>query len=398
MIGNTNVILKEDKKGEYMQNMNWNYPTNIWFGVDRAKQIQEACNQLNVKNPLIVTDPGLLKTPIIDQINSDLSKKTTVYSEVQGNPTGSNVTNGVKVFLDGNHDGVIAIGGGSGMDAGKGIAFLAHQSLPLWDFEDIGDWWTKADSSVIKPIIAIPTTAGTGSEVGRAGVFLNEDNHKKKIIFHPKMLPEIAILDPSLTLNLPKGITAGTGMDALAHCIEAFSSPFYHPMAEGTAVEGLRLVKENIQEVYHNGINIEARAHMLVASMMGAAAFQKGLGAIHSITHPVNSLYHTHHGTTNGTVMPFVLNFNRSVIEKKFDRLAKFLNISNGFEGVVNWIIELKKEMEIPETLKEMGVKKGDEVKLAPLAQEDPSTGGNPLEMSEDKFQELILNCIEGNY
>ena len=381
-----------------MQNMNWNYPTNIWFGVDRAKQIQEACNQLNVKNPLIVTDPGLLKTPIIDQINSDLSKKTSVYSEVQGNPTGSSVTNGVKVFLDGNHDGVIAIGGGSGMDAGKGIAFLAHQSLPLWDFEDIGDWWTKADSSVIKPIIAIPTTAGTGSEVGRAGVFLNEDNHKKKIIFHPKMLPEIAILDPSLTLNLPKGITAGTGMDALAHCIEAFSSPFYHPMAEGTAVEGLRLVKENIQEVYHNGINIEARAHMLVASMMGAAAFQKGLGAIHSITHPVNSLYHTHHGTTNGTVMPFVLNFNRSVIEKKFDRLAKFLNISNGFEGVVNWIIELKKEMEIPETLKEMGVKKGDEVKLAPLAQEDPSTGGNPLEMSEDKFQELILNCIEGNY
>ena len=381
-----------------MQNMNWNYPTNIWFGVDRAKQIQEACNQLNVKNPLIVTDPGLLKTPIIDQINSDLSKKTTVYSEVQGNPTGSNVTNGVKVFLDGNHDGVIAIGGGSGMDAGKGIAFLAHQSLPLWDFEDIGDWWTKADSSVIKPIIAIPTTAGTGSEVGRAGVFLNEDNHKKKIIFHPKMLPEIAILDPSLTLNLPKGITAGTGMDALAHCIEAFSSPFYHPMAEGTAVEGLRLVKENIQEVYHNGINIEARAHMLVASMMGAAAFQKGLGAIHSITHPVNSLYNTHHGTTNGTVMPFVLNFNRSVIEKKFDRLAKFLNISNGFEGVVNWIIELKKEMEIPETLKDMGVKKGDEVKLAPLAQEDPSTGGNPLEMSEGKFQELILNCIEGNY
>ena len=378
--------------------MNWNYPTNIWFGIDRAKQIQEACNQLNVKNPLIVTDPGLLKTPIIDQINSDLSKKTTVYSEVQGNPTGSNVTNGVKVFLDGNHDGVIAIGGGSGMDAGKGIAFLAHQSLPLWDFEDIGDWWTKADSSVIKPIIAIPTTAGTGSEVGRAGVFLNEDNHKKKIIFHPKMLPEIAILDPSLTLNLPKGITAGTGMDALAHCIEAFSSPFYHPMAEGTAVEGLRLVKENIQEVYHNGSNIEARAHMLVASMMGAAAFQKGLGAIHSITHPVNSLYQTHHGTTNGTVMPFVLNFNRSVIEKKFDRLAKFLNISNGFEGVVNWIIELKKEMEIPETLKEMGVKKGDEVKLAPLAQEDPSTGGNPLEMSEDKFQELILNCIEGNY
>jgi len=381
-----------------MQNMNWNYPTNVWFGVDRSKEIQKACDTLGIKNPLIVTDPGLLQTSIIDEINSGLSSNTQIYSDVQGNPTGSNVTNGVKVFLEGSHDGVIAIGGGSGMDAGKGIAFLAHQSRPLWDFEDIGDWWTRADSSVIKPIIAIPTTAGTGSEVGRAAVFLNEENHKKKIIFHPKMLPQIAILDPSLTLNLPKSITAGTGMDALAHCIEAYSSPFYHPMAEGTALEGLRLVKENIQEVYHNGNNVEARSHMLVASMMGAAAFQKGLGAIHSITHPVNSLYKTHHGTTNGTVMPFVLNYNRSTIEEKFTRLANFLDIKNGFEGIVDWIIELKKEMEIPETLKDMGVNEGDEVKLAPLAQEDPSTGANPLEMTVERFQELILNCISGKY
>ena len=381
-----------------MQNMNWNYPTNVWFGVDRSKEIQKACDTLGIKNPLIVTDPGLLQTSIIDEINSGLSSNTQIYSDVQGNPTGSNVTNGVKVFLEGNHDGVIAIGGGSGMDAGKGIAFLAHQSRPLWDFEDIGDWWTRADSSVIKPIIAIPTTAGTGSEVGRAAVFLNEENHKKKIIFHPKMLPQIAILDPSLTLNLPKSITAGTGMDALAHCIEAYSSPFYHPMAEGTALEGLRLVKENIQEAYHNGNNVEARSHMLVASMMGAAAFQKGLGAIHSVTHPVNSLYKTHHGTTNGTVMPFVLNYNRSTIEEKFTRLANFLDIKNGFEGIVDWIIELKKDMEIPETLKDMGVNEGDEIKLAPLAQEDPSTGANPLEMTVERFQELILNCISGKY
>ncbi len=381
-----------------MQNMNWNYPTNVWFGVDRSKEIQKACDTLGIKNPLIVTDPGLLQTSIIDEINSSLSSNTQIYSDVQGNPTGSNVTNGVKVFLEGDHDGVIAIGGGSGMDAGKGIAFLAHQSRPLWDFEDIGDWWTRADSSVIKPIIAIPTTAGTGSEVGRAAVFLNEENHKKKIIFHPKMLPQIAILDPSLTLNLPKSITAGTGMDALAHCIEAYSSPFYHPMAEGTALEGLRLVKENIQEVYHNGNNVEARSHMLVASMMGAAAFQKGLGAIHSVTHPVNSLYKTHHGTTNGTVMPFVLNYNRSTIEEKFTRLANFLDIKNGFEGIVNWIVELKKDMQIPETLKDMGVNEGDEIKLAPLAQEDPSTGANPLEMTVERFQELILNCISGKY
>ena len=234
-----------------MNSMNWNYPTTVWFGENRSKEIQNACDHLKINNPLIVTDPGLLQTSIIEQINSDLKQKTNIYSEVQGNPTGSNVIDGVKIFNEGNHDGVIAIGGGSGMDTGKGIAFMAHQTRPLWDFEDIGDWWTRADSNVIKPIIAVPTTAGTGSEVGRASVFLNEENLKKKIIFHPKMLPEIAILDPVLTVNLPKNITAGTGMDALAHCIEAYSSPFYHPMAEGTALEGLRLVKENIQEAYH---------------------------------------------------------------------------------------------------------------------------------------------------
>ena len=305
-----------------MQNMNWNYPTNVWFGLNRSDQIQEACNSLNINNPLIVTDPGLLQTSIIDQINNGLTSKTNIFSDVKGNPTGSNVTNGVKVLLDGKHDGVIAVGGGSAMDVGKGIAFLAHQTKSLWEFEDIGDLWTKADSKSILPIIAVPTTAGTGSEVGRAAVFLNEETSKKKIIFHPKMLPQIAILDPNLSVGLPKNVTAGSGMDALAHCIEAYSSPFYHPMAEGTALEGIRLVKENILEVYENGANVEARANMLVASMMGAAAFQKGLGAIHSITHPVNSLYDSHHGTTNGTVMPFVLDYNRSAIESKFERLG----------------------------------------------------------------------------
>ena len=381
-----------------MQNMNWNYPTTIWFGLDRSKEIQLACDSLGMKNPLIVTDPGLLKTNIIETINSSLHSKTNIFSDVQGNPTGKNVEEGVKTFNQNNHDGVIAVGGGSGMDVGKGIAFLAEQTRSLWDFEDIGDWWTRADSSKIKPIIAIPTTAGTGSEVGRASVFLNEETQKKKIIFHPKMLPQISILDPNLTLNLPQSITAGTGMDALAHCLEAYSSPFYHPMAEGTALEGLRLVKENLLEVFHNGSNVEARSHMLVASMMGAAAFQKGLGAIHSITHPVNSIYHTHHGTTNGVVMPFVLHFNKSKIEDKIIRLSKFLDIPGGFDGILDWIISLKKEMQIPLTLKDMGVNEGDEIKLAPLAQEDPSTGGNPEEMTEDKFKILIKDCINGTY
>ena len=379
-----------------MQNMNWNYPTTIWFGENRYKDIQEACSSINIQNPLIVTDPGLLNTDLIEKLNKSLKSQTKVYSDVQGNPTGSNVTNGVKVLLEGDHDGVIAIGGGSAMDVGKGIAFLANQTKPLWDFEDIGDLWMKADSKSILPIIALPTTAGTGSEVGRAAVFLNEETKKKKIIFHPKMLPQIAILDPILSLGLPKNVTAGSGMDALAHCIEAFSSPFYHPMAEGTAVEGIRLVKENLLEVYNDGGNVIARANMLVASMMGAAAFQKGLGAIHSVTHPVNSLYNSHHGTTNGTVMPFVLNYNRSAIESKFDRLGRYINISGGLDGIIDWVNNLKKEMYIPHSLKDMGVQLGDEEKLSKLAFEDPSTGGNPLPMTVDKFKELIKICILG--
>jgi len=379
-----------------MQNMNWNYPTTIWFGENRYKDIQEACSSINIQNPLIVTDPGLLNTDLIEKLNKSLKSQTKVYSDVQGNPTGSNVTNGVKVLLEGDHDGVIAIGGGSAMDVGKGIAFLAHQTKPLWDFEDIGDLWMKADSKSILPIIALPTTAGTGSEVGRAAVFLNEETKKKKIIFHPKMLPQIAILDPILSLGLPKNVTAGSGMDALAHCIEAFSSPFYHPMAEGTAVEGIRLVKENLLEVYNDGENIKARANMLVASMMGAAAFQKGLGAIHSVTHPVNSLYNSHHGTTNGTVMPFVLEYNRSAIESKFDRLGRYINISGGLDGIIDWVNNLKKEMNIPHSLQDMGVQLGDEEKLSKLAFEDPSTGGNPLPMTVDKFKELIKICILG--
>ena len=379
-----------------MQNMNWNYPTTIWFGENRYKDIQEACNSINIQNPLIVTDPGLLNTDLIEKLNKSLKSQTKIYSNVQGNPTGSNVTNGVKVLKEGDHDGVIAIGGGSAMDVGKGIAFLAHQTKPLWDFEDIGDLWMEADSKSILPIIALPSTAGTGSEVGRAAVFLNEETKKKKIIFHPKMLPQIAILDPILSLGLPKNFTAGSGMDALAHCIEAFSSPFYHPMAEGTAVEGIRLVKENILEVYNDGGNVIARANMLVASMMGAAAFQKGLGAIHSVTHPVNSLYNSHHGTTNGTVMPFVLEYNRSAIESKFDRLGRYINISGGLDGIIDWVNNLKKEMNIPHSLQDMGVQLGDEEKLSKLAFEDPSTGGNPLPMTVDKFKELIKVCILG--
>jgi alcohol dehydrogenase len=380
-----------------MENMNWNYPTPIWFGLNRVNEIQNACNNLNIKNPLIVTDPGILKTNIIFKVNQSLNIDASIYSDVQGNPTGSNVMNGVNIFNTGKHDGVIAVGGGSGMDVGKGIAFMAGQKRSLWDFEDIEDYWTRADSEKIYPVIAIPTTAGTGSETGRAGVFTKEDTHEKKIIFHPKMLPEIVILDPDLTIDLPPTLTAFTGMDVLAHCLEAYSSPFFHPLSQGIALEGISIVNKYLLRAYKNGRDIEARSNMLVGSSMGSTAFQKGLGAIHSLSHPVGALYNSHHGLTNAIFMPYVLERNREVIEDKMISVAKYLDLENtSFEGFMKWILDLRKALKIPHTLKEFI---NDDTKLkemSKMALLDPSTGGNPIILNQEDFLELYRNSFEG--
>ena len=380
-----------------MENMNWNYPTPIWFGINRIKEIQIACDNLNIKNPLIVTDPGILKTSIITKVISSLSNETNVYSDVQGNPTGENVQNGVNVFNKGNHDGVIAVGGGSGMDVGKGIAFMAGQTRPIWDFEDVGDYWTRANSDKIYPVIAIPTTAGTGSETGRAGVFTNEETHEKKIIFHPKMMPAIVILDPDLTIELPPSLTAFTGMDVLAHCLEAYSSNFFHPLSQGIALEGIFIVKNYLVRAYKNGKDMEARAHMLAGSSMGSTAFQKGLGAIHSLSHPVGAIYNSHHGLTNAVFMPYVLERNREAIEEKIIRIAKYLSLENStFEGFVKWILEIRKELQIPHTLKELINDDSKLEKMSELALKDPSTGGNPIPLSQKDFLELYKNSYDG--
>ncbi len=380
-----------------MENMNWNYPTPIWFGINRIKEVQIACDNLNIKNPLIVTDPGILKTSIITKVISSLSNETNVYSDVQGNPTGENVQNGVNVFNKGNHDGVIAVGGGSGMDVGKGIAFMAGQTRPIWDFEDVGDYWTRANSDKIYPVIAIPTTAGTGSETGRAGVFTNEETHEKKIIFHPKMMPAIVILDPDLTIELPPSLTAFTGMDVLAHCLEAYSSNFFHPLSQGIALEGIFIVKNYLVRAYKNGKDMEARAHMLAGSSMGSTAFQKGLGAIHSLSHPVGAIYNSHHGLTNAVFMPYVLERNREAIEEKIIRIAKYLSLENStFEGFVKWVLEIRKELQIPHTLKELINDDSKLEKMSELALKDPSTGGNPIPLSQKDFLELYKNSYDG--
>ena len=380
-----------------MMSMNWNYPTTIWFGNQRINEIQKACESLNIHKPLIVTDPGILKTGIIEKINSSLNTKANIFSDVQSNPTGNNVELGVSYFNSNSHDGVIAVGGGSGMDVGKGIAFMAGQDRPLWDFEDVGDYWTRANSEAIQPIIAVPTTAGTGSETGRAGVYTNEETKEKKIIFHPKMLPSIVILDPELTVPLPKSLTAFTGMDALAHCLESYCSNFFHPFSQGIALEGMFIVKNNLINAYHDGSNLDARGSMLAASSMGSIAFQKGLGAIHSLSHPVGAMYNTHHGLTNAVFMPYVLRRNKKVIEEKIISLSRYLNLEDQtFEGFMNWILYLRKELSIPHTLKELIQDDSKFEEMSKMAKNDPSTGGNPIPLEIKDFYNLYKDSFSG--
>ena len=380
-----------------MMSMNWNYPTTIWFGDKRINEIQKACESLNIHKPLIVTDPGILKTNIIEKINTSLTEKANIFSDVQSNPTGKNVELGVSYFNSNTHDGVIAVGGGSGMDVGKGIAFMAGQDRPLWDFEDIGDYWARANSEAIKPIIAVPTTAGTGSETGRAGVYTNEETKEKKIIFHPKMLPSIVILDPELTVPLPKSLTAFTGMDALAHCLESYCSNFFHPFSQGIALEGMFIVKNNLIKAYHDGSNLDARGSMLAASSMGSIAFQKGLGAIHSLSHPVGAIYNTHHGLTNAVFMPYVLKRNKKVIEEKIISLSRYLNLDDQtFEGFMSWILYLREELSIPHTLKELIHDDSKFEEMSKMAKDDPSTGGNPIPLEINDFYNLYKDSYSG--
>ena len=380
-----------------IQNINWNYPTPIWFGPGRIKEIQMACDDLNILNPLIVTDPGILKTDIITKLNNSLKAKAKIYSEVQGNPTGKNVEDGVDFFNSFQNDGVIAVGGGSGMDTGKGIAFMAKQTRVLWDFEDIGDYWKRANSDTIFPIIAVPTTAGTGSETGRAAVFTNEETKQKKIIFHPKMLPSTVILDPELTLPLPSHLTAYTGMDALAHCLEAYCSNLFHPLSQGIALEGISIIKKYLQRSFSNGDDIEARGNMLAASSMGSIAFQKGLGAIHSLSHPVGALYNTHHGLTNAVFMPYVIKKNREVIEDKLIALSRYIELSNqSFDGFMDWILNLREFLKIPHTLKELIQEDTRLEEMSTIALIDPSTGGNPIDLNKSDFLQLYQDSFKG--
>ena len=384
-----------------MQKYNWNYPTTMWVGENRIKDLGSACKNLNIKKPLLVTDNGLAESVITKNVLSHLKKEgiaVELYSNVVGNPTGTNVNEGVECFKKNNCDGVIAFGGGSGLDVGKAIAFMSGQTLSIWEFEDVGDNWTKANSEKIAPIIAVPTTAGTGSETGRASVILNEDTGVKNIIFHPKFLPSIVILDPVLTLGLPAKITAATGMDALAHNLEAYCAPGFHPMADGIALEGMRLINKWLLEAVNNGSNIEARMNMLTAASMGSTAFQKGLGAIHSLSHPVNALNNVHHGLSNAIFMPYVLTFNKDVIEDKIIKICDYLELNDkSFNGFINWVLDLRKKLDMPHKLSEVIQEKDFELeRLSKMALEDPSTGGNPKKLTEADMKTMYQHSMSG--
>ena len=376
---------------------NWSYPTAVRFGAGRISELGEACASAGISSPMLVTDRGLAKLPITDRAREIMAAAglgDALFAEVDPNPNEINLAAGVAAYQAGGHDGVIAFGGGSGLDLGKMVAFMAGQTRPVWDFEDIGDWWTRADADAIAPIIAVPTTAGTGSEVGRASVITNSQTHVKKIIFHPKVLPSIVIADPELTVGMPKYITAGTGLDAFAHCVEAFSSPHYHPMSQGIALEGMRLVTTYLPRAYATPDDLEARAHMMSAAGMGATAFQKGLGAIHAMSHPVGAVFHTHHGTTNAVCMPAVLAFNADAIRFRFDEAAAYLGIDGGFDGFCEFVQQLNDSFAIPRTLTEMGVAADRLDDLVAMALEDPSCGGNPVELTADNLRGLFRACF----
>ena len=384
-----------------MTNYNWNYPTTVWVGEGRIKDLRSACSQLKIQKPLFVTDNGLAQSEMVKKIVKDLNDKsfpTSIFSNVRGNPVGSNVSEGVEVFKNGNHDGVIAFGGGSGLDVGKAVAFMSGQSRPIWDFEDVGDYWTRANPDRIAPIIAVPTTAGTGSETGRASAIVNEQTGVKKIIFHPKILPSIVILDPVLTVGLPSKLTAATGMDALAHNLEAFCAPDFHPMADGIALEGMNLIKKWLIIAVKDGKNLEARSNMLVAASMGSTAFQKGLGAIHSLSHPVNSLFNIHHGLSNAIFMPYVLTYNKKEIEHKIIKLSKHLELKEKtFDCFLNWILELRIELKIPHKLSEVAkITTRDLDKLSLMALEDPSTSGNPKKLQLKDMKIMYEHSLNG--
>jgi alcohol dehydrogenase class IV len=380
---------------------NWHYPTAIRAGIGRIQDLASTCQELGMTSPLLITDPGLAELPMLQDALANCQQaglKCAIFSQVKGNPTGDNVSAGVRTFKRGEHDGVIAFGGGSALDAGKAVALMVGQDRHIWDFEDVGDNWLNVNTLGMVPVVAVPTTSGTGSEVGRASVITDSDNHIKRIIFHPNMLPDIVILDPQLSVGLPRQLTAATGLDALSHALEAYCANSYHPMAEGIALEAIRLIKEHLPRAVEDGCDLEARTQMMTASTMGSTAFQRGLGGMHALAHPIGALYDSHHGLLNAILMPYVLKANRDAIEDKLSRLSRYLELENtDFDGFLDWILTLRKQLDIPHSLGEIGIDADRMIEVGIMAEQDPSAGGNPIMLNAQQYTDIFLSAVHGD-
>lgn len=379
---------------------NWNYPTAIRAGIGRIQDLPATCKELGMTAPLLITDPGLADLPMVNAALADCQQaglRCSIFSQIKGNPTGENVTDGVQAYWRGEHDGVIAFGGGSALDAAKAVALMVGQDRPIWDFEDVGDNWLNVRTETMAPLVAVPTTSGTGSEVGRASVITDSENHIKRIIFHPNMLPAIVILDPQLSTGLPAKLTAATGMDALSHALEAYCANYYHPMAEGIALESIRLIKEYLPRAVQDGSDLEARAQVMTASTMGSTAFQRGLGGMHALAHPIGALYDCHHGLLNAILMPYVLKANRSAIKAKLTRLSRYLELDDAsFDGFLSWVLDLRQRLEIPHALNAIGIDNERNDEVGKMAEQDPSAGGNPITFDAQQYSAIFKSAVYG--
>ena len=377
-----------------MQITRFSFPTTIHFGPGARRLVAEHLKQQGVKRPLIVTDKGLAALPILKEFGNLLTGlSVSIFPGVYGNPTKRQVDEGVKAFKSHNADAVIGFGGGAALDVAKAVALMAvHEGDVLeyaWDHPNV-----RPVTNALPHFIALPTTSGTGSEVGRSSVISHDETHVKKIIFNPVLLAKAVFADPELTIDLPAGVTAATGMDALTHNVESYLSPAYHPLCDGIALEGARIAAHALETAVTMPKDIAARSDMMMASLMGAIAFQKDLGAVHSCAHALGTVVDMHHGLANGIMIDHVMRFNIDAAERKMAELARVCGAGNTAESFVDWLVELKARIGIPAKLGGKGVTAAHVPRLVEVAVKDTCHQTNPKPVSAADFERLFTQAL----
>ena len=378
--------------------LQYNFPTTIRFGAEASNELPDYLQKNNLLKPLIVTDPVVVQLDFFKKIIASLQKKNIsaeIFHDIHKNPVKSDVYKGTDVYDATDRDSIVGIGGGVALDVARAICLRINHREDLFKYDDLigGDVFVTND---VPHFVTIPTTAGTGSEVGRSAIIADDITHQKKILFSPKLLAKIVFADPLLTMDLPPFVTAATGMDALTHNMEAYLAKMHHPMCEGIALEGIYLISQSLERAV-NKPDLESRSNMLIASLMGAVAFQKGLGVVHSLAHPLSALLDTHHGLANAVNIPYGMEFNIAGCEEKFKRIALTLGLKKQTgEAVVDYLFDLNSKINIPHKLSEIGVKPEHIETLADLAIADFAYPNNPKPVSREDFRELYLKALRG--